>query len=110
MTPLFQPTDAILQLGHLILESVDISGIWLSIQHKTRLRFNNQAAPRMHPFHNVSTDKLVRHISPSLTTTRRAYLGAIGAITSTLIRLQAKMAEAPILGHEGDKLNTMQIP
>ena len=27
MTPLFQPTDAILQLGHLILESLATSGI-----------------------------------------------------------------------------------
>ena len=63
----------------------------------------------MHPFHNVSTDKLVRHISPSLTTTRRPFLGAVGANTSTRIRLQAHIAEA-LFGHGGDKLNTMEIP
>ena len=109
MTPLFQQMDAILQLGHLISESLDIIGSCLIVQHKNRLCLTNQLAPRMHPLHHVSMDKLVRHISPSVTTTRRAYLGAIGVITSTLIRLQAKMAEAPV-GHEGDKLNTMQIP
>ena len=49
------------------------------------------------------------HISPSLTTTRRAYLGAAGANTTTHIRLQAHIAEA-LFWHGGDKLNTMQIP
>ena len=54
-------------------------------------------------------DKLIRHLFTSLTTPIRAFLGALGAITSTNIRLQAHIAEA-LSRHGGDKLNTMRVP
>ena len=109
MTPLLQNTDAILQLGHLIFESFDITFICFHVQHKTLNCLSNQVAPRMQPLHRLSTDKLARHKSPSVTTTRRAQTGAVGVITTTHIRLHAHIAEA-LFWHGGDKLNKMQIP
>ena len=53
-------------------------------------------------------DKLIRHLFTSLTTPIRAFLGALGAITSTNIRLQAHIAEA-LSRHGCDKLNTMRV-
>ena len=65
MTPLLQNTDAILQLGHLIFESFDITFICFHVQHKTLNCLSNQMTPRMQPLHRLSTDKLARAIGRS---------------------------------------------
>ena len=108
LATLFANSDAILELGHLSLQTLDLNGTSLTHAHKRRLCFKNQSAPRIQPRDNVSTDKVVRHIPSSQTTTRRAFLGAHGEIPSTSVTLQAHVAEA-MSRRVGDKLNTMEI-